>query len=288
MKIQRDEDKCNQCMLCVKDCVAGVWREENGKPVMTDPDSCNLCSHCLAVCPKGAITHDALDPEQVRRVQKRRLNSDTYREIVLSRRSVRNFRDDPVPRETIEQIIDMARYSPTASNKQNVGYIVVTDKELIRKTSKRIFGLGKRIYRGTRSTGGRIVTGGLRNISLMKGLNRYIDQMDYYIKETKSGRDYILHNAPVLMLLHAPVRAYFSKDDCVIAATNITNYAHAMGLGTCHIGFLTLSLRFSKKLNKGFEVPDGRRVFASLVMGHPAYTHSFTVSRKGVGAAWIE
>ena len=35
-----------------------------------------------------------------------------------SRRSIRTFRPEPVPRELIEKIIDCARLSPTARNAQ--------------------------------------------------------------------------------------------------------------------------------------------------------------------------
>jgi len=42
----------------------------------------------------------------------------TLEEAVRTRRSVRAFRPDPVPRETIEKILELARFSPNGSNIQ--------------------------------------------------------------------------------------------------------------------------------------------------------------------------
>jgi nitroreductase len=42
----------------------------------------------------------------------------TVEEAVRTRRSVRAFRPDPVPRETVEKILDLARFAPNGSNIQ--------------------------------------------------------------------------------------------------------------------------------------------------------------------------
>jgi len=288
MEIRRLEDKCNICMLCVRDCIAGVWRDIDKLPTVVLPELCNRCGHCLAVCPQSAIKHDALDAKQVRRVEKKLFDPEGYREIVISRRSVRQYQDKPVSRDLVEKIIDLSRYSPTASNLQNVQYIIVTDKELIQKISKRIFAFSNRILKWLQMRWGKLIFRALARTDFVKSLSRYLKVMDYYKQQAEAGRDYILHNAPVLLLLHAPAHSSFSCDNCNIAATNITNYSHALGLGTCYIGFLTMILRFNRTLRQWLDIPKGRRVFVSLVMGYPAYSHTFTVSRKKPGVRWIE
>ena len=50
---------------------------------------------------------------------------------IFSRRTVRKFKKDPVPREIVEQIIDAARYAPSACNLQLWEFIAVDDPELI-------------------------------------------------------------------------------------------------------------------------------------------------------------
>lgn len=54
-----------------------------------------------------------------------------FMEIAKSRRSVRSFKPDPVPKEMIRQIIEAAKLAPTGNNAQPFEVLVVTDSEVI-------------------------------------------------------------------------------------------------------------------------------------------------------------
>ncbi|MBF0395235.1 MAG: nitroreductase family protein [Desulfobacterales bacterium] len=287
MEIRKIEDKCIKCMLCVKDCIAGVIRNIDGEAQIVQPDLCNLCSHCVAVCPKGAIYHDGLDAKDLREIKKELISSESYKEIAITRRSIRNYKDKSVPKEIIEDIIDIARYSPTASNLQDVGYTIVTDKHLLKKVSNWIFGLGNWVYSLLQTTPGKTFKWALEQAEATKSAAKYFDGMDYYKQQSELGKDYILHNAPVLILIHSPSGMEFASDNCNISAANITNYAHSLGLGTCYIGFLTLALRYDPILKWWLDIPKDRQVYSSLVMGYPSYSHAFTVCRKKAFVKWI-
>jgi nitroreductase/NAD-dependent dihydropyrimidine dehydrogenase PreA subunit len=283
MMITRIEDKCSKCLLCVRDCVSNVWRVIDGVPTPVEQDLCNLCSHCIAVCPRGAIRHEGLEADRTGRVNKKNLRPEIYRDIILSRRSIRHYRDREVPREVIGKIIDLARFSPTASNDQNVGYIVITNKKILTEISKRVFGFAIRIFELFESGPGKVI----KNVTGLKN-NRYIRRLEYIREEyAVSKRDFILYNAPALLLIYTPRKANFGCDNANIAATTMINYAHSLGLGTCFIGFVTLAIRLSKNMRKLAGVPKDVRVHASLVMGYPAYTYVNTVSRKEPDVKWI-
>jgi hypothetical protein len=49
-------------------------------------------------------------------------------DIIKSRRTVRDFRPDPVPKEHILKILDMARSAPTSGNQQPWKFLVVQDR----------------------------------------------------------------------------------------------------------------------------------------------------------------
>lgn len=283
MRIEKREEKCSECMLCVRDCVMGVWRNIDGKPQVVDIDLCNRCSHCMAVCPCDAIVHDDLKTEEMTPINRKNLSPDTYRDIITSRRSIRQFKKEPVPREILENILDVARYAPTASNSQDVGYIVITDKRLIEETAAGIFRLASRFFNMTKNGLGRFfldVTG--------LSANRYLRVMNYVQEQNaQNGRDFILHNAPVLLLIHAPKRKPFACDDCNIAATTIMNYTHTLGLGTCFMGLLTLVLKWRGAIRKDLHIPEGRRVYAALALGYPSYRFTNTVSRKKPEVDWV-
>jgi coenzyme F420-0:L-glutamate ligase/coenzyme F420-1:gamma-L-glutamate ligase len=59
-------------------------------------------------------------------------------ELARIRRSCRRFTADPVPKEVIEKILDIARYSPSAANSQPWEFVVVTDSVMKKAISKEI------------------------------------------------------------------------------------------------------------------------------------------------------
>jgi len=281
-------DVCNRCMRCVLVCASGVWRNVDGVIRAEHPELCNRCGHCVSVCPADAIVNKNLDEAQVRPVKPGQINPDAYREIVCSRRSIRHYKNKPVLPELIKKLIDLARYSPTASNSQHVSYIVITDKDLLKKISSMVFNLAVRLHESSRLSAGKLLFAGLKLSPAIKSMiGKYIDSMDYYIKLEKSGRDLILHNAPVLILIHAPALSFFGSANCNIAAANITNYAHSLGLGTCHIGFVTLFSRFSKTFRQLVNLPKGRKIHAALVLGYPAFSYPNTAPRNDPEISWI-
>lgn len=195
MKIKRIEEKCTNCMLCVKDCISAVWRDINGVPEIVAPDDCNLCSHCLAVCPHDAIEHKGLDQIQIQKTKAAFINPEVYETIARGRRSIRQYKDKKIPDNLIGKVIHLANHAPKGGN--------------------------------------------------------------------------------------------FSNENCNISATNIMNYSYSLGLGTCYIGFLNLSLKYNKKLRSLINLPKGRMVYACVVVGYPEYKHSNTASRKKPSIQWI-
>ena len=54
-------------------------------------------------------------------------------ETIAARRSIRKYKEDPVPRETLDRVLEAARLAPSWCNRQCHRYIVVSDPET-RKT----------------------------------------------------------------------------------------------------------------------------------------------------------
>lgn len=65
-------------------------------------------------------------------------------EAIKERRSIRQFTQEPIEKETLERLLDAARWAPTASNQQRWRFVVVTSpsvKELVKKFSPGIFAM---------------------------------------------------------------------------------------------------------------------------------------------------
>jgi nitroreductase len=54
-------------------------------------------------------------------------------EVLKARRSIRNYIGQAVPRSIIEDIVDCARFAPTAMNEQPWDFVVITDRDLLKQ-----------------------------------------------------------------------------------------------------------------------------------------------------------
>jgi nitroreductase len=60
-------------------------------------------------------------------------------DAVQKRRSVRAYESTPIPKEALDRVLESARISPSASNRQPWHFIVVTDPEKRKALSKGVF-----------------------------------------------------------------------------------------------------------------------------------------------------
>lgn len=56
--------------------------------------------------------------------------------ILCSRRSIRKFKDTPVPKEILDEILKCGTYAPSGKNKQSAKIVVVQNRELIEEIAK--------------------------------------------------------------------------------------------------------------------------------------------------------
>ena len=54
-------------------------------------------------------------------------------EILKSRRSIRSYQDKAIPKDILEKLIDVARFSPTARNVQPWEFVLITRQETLNK-----------------------------------------------------------------------------------------------------------------------------------------------------------
>lgn len=54
-------------------------------------------------------------------------------EILKKRRSIREYSDKAIAKETLEKIVDAARFSPTARNAQPWEFVIITEKATLKK-----------------------------------------------------------------------------------------------------------------------------------------------------------
>jgi len=57
-------------------------------------------------------------------------------EVIFKRRSIRRYKDEPVPDEVLRNILEAGRLAPSANNAQPWHFIVVTDQKIKDKLSR--------------------------------------------------------------------------------------------------------------------------------------------------------
>ena len=65
-----------------------------------------------------------------------------FKEVIEKRRSIRKYKNTPVPREKILKILEAARIAPSAGHRQPWHFIVVENKDTIKKLAKQEWAAG--------------------------------------------------------------------------------------------------------------------------------------------------
>ena len=111
LNFKADSAKCIHCGLCIKDCIGKVLEfNENKIPSAVKEKNCIACQHCMAICPVGAISVFNKNPDESDKIYVQ--NPDMILNLIKSRRSDRNFKNENVDKEIIRKLKDMLKYVP--------------------------------------------------------------------------------------------------------------------------------------------------------------------------------
>lgn len=260
--IKIDHNECIGCGICVKDCPHQAIKVKDGKADMV-LTNCMECGHCVAICPKAAISMNGYDMNEVVDYDKDTftITPDTFLNNIKFRRSIRHFKNDPVEKEKIEQIIETGRFTPTGSNKQRIHYVVVKNPEdTIEKEAIKTFRKMKKIA----DVAGRFV-------------KLPIDTRKYNV-----DKGFFFHGAKTVILV-------ISDDavDAALASTNMGTMAEAQGLGVLYVGFFTRAVKMNKTLQRQLSLKGKEKVITTIALGYPAVKYQRTVPRKTADVRWM-
>jgi len=171
-------------------------------------------------------------------------------EAIRSRRAVRQYRSDPVRKEDILTIIDAANRAPSAMNLQQWEFIVVTDRDTLRK-----MGASYRAIVGefTRNWDPSPMRGSLSREEFIRFAESYGGAPAVIVALTDAADNDDLRRA--------------NLESASAAMENLLLAATALGLGTC---WMTGPLRDEKALRRILAVPDDRELVAVTPLGYPA------------------
>jgi nitroreductase/NAD-dependent dihydropyrimidine dehydrogenase PreA subunit len=257
-QIAVDTSLCKSDGACVAVCPSqSLVLNEEGFPETVPDSSCIECGHCVAVCPTGALQHADLPREQFLSAAKKLPSIALIDGFLQSRRSVREFKKEPVAKATLETLLDIARRAPTASNSQKLHWIVVNDAAKVRALSE-------------------------ETMNCLRASNLPAAR----VKQWESGYDFVLRGAPTVIMACTPTGYEWGKQDISIALTFLELAAEARGIGVCWAGFLTRVAAVHAPLQKMLSVPEGYTVHGGLMLGKGTYSYRLVPPRKPLSVQW--
>ena len=267
-----DESKCKRDGICASECPTAIihLKDKTSVPAIKPgrEDACLICGHCVAVCPHGALSHTRVPIEACPSVEKDLvLNEKQAVQFLRSRRSIRVFRDKAVAKETIQKLIEIARYAPTGSNSQLVEWRVITDKDKMHALA------GMAVER-------------LRDVVAGKTQRAPLPYMAGIIAAWDAGYDAILRNAPALVVAYSPKEASNGMVDLTLSLSYLGLVAPVMGLGTCWAGLLQGALLSSPDLKQKLGLPAEYPYHYPMMLGYPKFKYHRLPERKPPGIRW--
>jgi nitroreductase len=167
-----------------------------------------------------------------------------FKTLLANRRSIREFQDKEVPLSILKDIIQDTCLAPTASNGQPCRFIIIRDRDCIKKLSDE----SKKSL--------------LDDLALNPDL-----PLKKYEDALRDGQFNVFYNAPCLVLFVGPKDVYSLNVDCGLTVAYFMFSATSRGLGTCWIG-LGAHVRDKKILDEiGF--PADCRIVAPIIIGYP-------------------
>jgi nitroreductase/NAD-dependent dihydropyrimidine dehydrogenase PreA subunit len=265
-----DEDLCTGCGICGEVCplrVIVVEEEKWPKVAAGREQYCIECGHCEACCPESALVLDIAGREAPVAGGTATLSPAEIGYYMKNRRSVRHYKDDPVPRETIAAILDIARYAPSGTNGQPVEWRVILDPAKVRELAAHTIDWMR--HESTKETP-------LMPAAFLQGL----------IASWDRGNDPICRGAPHLLVAHIPERPGSGPIDAIIALTYADLAAPAFGVGTCWAGFLSMTVPAWKPLRDALSIPEGRVFSYARMCGYPRFRPHRIPHRKPLRVSW--
>lgn len=171
--------------------------------------------------------------------------------FIKSRRSTRKFKDMPILKENLEQILEAGRYAPSGGNNQTTHFLVVQNKEVLAKLAELA----------------------VQEFSKMEVTpDTYKSLANAINNSKKNGNGYVFHYHPAALIITANKKNYGNNmADCSCALENMMLMTNALDLGSVWINQLRW-LNESPVLVEYLQslgMAEDERVYGALAVGYP-------------------
>jgi nitroreductase/NAD-dependent dihydropyrimidine dehydrogenase PreA subunit len=266
-----NEKTCTKCGTCAGECPSHLIIFQPGqypRPLAAAESFCLGCGHCVAICPTGSLSHKDSPVEKSFNIQNElKVTPEQCGQLLKSRRSVRVFKDQSVPRDIVIHLIQDARYAPTGHNNQEVEWLVIDSREEL----NRIEELG---------------TGWIRwSIENNPRMAKSFD-MPEMLRRQEQNHNIFLRGCPVLLVAHAIKENVMAAADASSALAYLDLEANCIGLGTCWAGFVLIMANNFPPVKAAIALPEGHSAYGCMMLGYNKYKYQRIPLRKEARISW--
>lgn len=288
--VSLDVSRCTGCELCVDVCPEKIFRVENGQ-LRLQEGKCMVCGHCLAACPTRAITvmglSESLGLDHVKELDGTsppgKYDSETLVQLMRSRRSCRNFLTKPVRLSLLTDLVKIGTTAPSGTNCQAWSFAILPGREEVKAFGGEIAGFYCHLNQMAENPFYRF----LSKLTPGDGLNRYYRRYYASVKNgleswEKDGVDSLFHGATAAIVVMGEKEASCPAEDALLVTQNILLAAHALGLGSCLIGFAVEAARRRAEVRKYIQMEESQEIYSVIALGYSAEKYSRPAGRKVV------
>jgi len=288
-----DQQTCKACGLCSEVCPNKILSKNPLGKITFRQDRlsfCMKCGQCMAICPTKSIRIEGLSYSgDFFEIPEGTAVEAPFFNMIASRRAIRNFRDQPVPKDLLEKVVQAITFAPPGFTPIKTEIVVVQDTEIIRKALPYMIKLYDDLVRAMGNPIGRLFIRrevGKEKFNTIK--NHLIPLLKSRLPELKRGEeDTLTRYAPAMIVFHASKTAENYETDAYVALTYGFLAAHALGLGGSAMDIIPPAIQHSPELRKMFSIPDGNRVVASMILGYPKHPYQRGIRRALKSVTWI-
>ena len=181
-------------------------------------------------------------------------------ETIKSRRSIRSFKPDAIPRTDLDVVLDAGIWAPSGMNAQAWHFTAITKRDLIERL----------------------------NALIKESLRSSIDERLRAMVERAQADFY--YGAPVVVIASGEVESPTIAPDCALGLQNMMLAAASLGLGSCWVHAPTRLADGPKTMALRAElgIPDNHAIFGSMALGYAEGHAPAPPPRKAGRTAIIE
>ncbi len=288
MHVSLDIHRCTGCGLCLSVCPEKRLVLA-GKTVSIMGSTCMACGHCQAACPTAAIRVEGLAVELgLQHVTEKHgivapgeFDCAALVQLMRSRRSCRNFLSRQVERSLLEDLVRIGTTAPSGTNSQAWSFVILPTRSDVEIFGDGVASFFRSLNRRARNPFFRFLARVFHGDSLERYYKRYWAMVDKALREwDETHVDRLFHGAASAIVVCGDRSASCPSEDALLATQNILLAAHALGLGTCLIGFAVEAVRRKPQLRDLLQLGVHEEVYAVIAVGYADENYCQPAGRK--------